>query len=108
MNVVAQEVPLPLAQVICTVLDGAPDENLLVGTEEGSIDKPLIDHSNFFELSEEQKIRIENSLGMVSGSSLSLPSQSVSTNYGKIHRDSQSRLSNVRNAPYSSITRESM
>lgn len=62
-----QELPLPLAQVVCTVLDAAADEDLLSGTDEEH--KPRIDHSTWFKTGELQSIQTETLLDDVAGSS---------------------------------------
>ncbi|XP_055388432.1 uncharacterized protein LOC129616997 [Condylostylus longicornis] len=85
-----QEVPLALAGIICTVLDSAPDEDLLAGTDEAKLSR--IDHqSTFFELPEEQKRAVEDSLGI---------SSDEPTPQSYVNRNSPARLSHFRNMPY--------
>lgn len=89
-----QEVPLPLAQIICTILDQAPDEDLLARTDEA--DMPRIDHnSNFFQLTEVQKGICENSLGIIGSSHHNATFLSATNNI-----DNRTRLSHLRAAPY--------
>lgn len=74
-------------------MDSAPDENLLAGTEEANL--PSIDHSNFFNLSEEQKKSVERSLN--------IPSDQPTTTHcfsNVSEAASPSRLPPFRGTPY--------